>query len=104
MNQTPVKVDGIVLELFVQGQSVRSNEAIDVVRRICESRLEGACALEVIDIRQQPERTRDAHVVAAPALVRRRPEPVRRIVGQLTEDRVLEWLGLAEPPGASGDT
>jgi circadian clock protein KaiB len=87
----------IVLELYVQGQSAQSNAALDVVTRLCEAHLPGQYHLEVIDIRQQPERTRTARIAAAPALVRRRPEPVVRWVGRLSEARVRQALGLPVP-------
>ncbi len=84
----------IVLELFVQGQSARSGAALELVRRVCETHLKSRYQLEVIDIQQQPERTREASVAAAPALIRRAPEPVLRITGLFTEERILTSLGL----------
>ena len=84
----------MLIELFVQGQSARSSAALEVVRRVCEERLRGRYQLDVIDIQQQPDRISDAGIIAAPALVRRRPEPVLRTIGHLTEARVLNGLGL----------
>lgn len=89
----------IVLELFVQGQSPHSVAACDLLRRVCETHLKGRYQLEVIDIQQQTLRARDAQVIAAPALVRRKPEPVIRVVGRLTEERILSALGV----GCSGE-
>lgn len=84
----------VVLELFVQGQSPRSNTALDLVRRICEAELSNHYTLEVIDIHHHPERALQAGVIATPALVRRRPEPVIRVVGQFNHERVRQGLGL----------
>ncbi len=85
----------VVLELFVQGQSAQSNAALEMVNRICETHLQGRYRLDVIDIQQQPERTREARVLAAPALIRIQPEPVVRLVGHISEMRVMQALGLA---------
>lgn len=84
----------VMLELFVQGQSAQSNAALEVVRRICDQELRCPYRLEVIDIHQQPERVQKAGIMATPALVRRRPEPVLTTVGRLNEERVRTGLGL----------
>lgn len=91
----------VVLELFVQGQSARSNAAVAVVQGVCEARFPGRYRLDVIDIQQHPERTRRAGIAVAPALVRLAPQPVLRTVGRLTEERVLRGLGLNAPPEPS---
>ncbi|QKT03343.1 circadian clock protein KaiB [Ectothiorhodospiraceae bacterium 2226] len=84
----------VALELFVRGQSPHSREAIQLVRRVCETHMPFGYSLEVIDIATQPERVRAAGVMAVPTLVRRRPEPVLSTVGRLDEARVLAGLGL----------
>lgn len=84
----------VILELFVQGQSARSNAALEVVRRVCDKELRRPYRLEVIDIHQQPERVLEAGIMATPALVRRQPEPVLTTVGRLNEERVRTGLGL----------
>ena len=89
----------LVLELFVQGQSARSDAAVALVHRVCETRLPAGCRLEVIDIHQQPERTRAAAIMATPALIRRSPEPVLRLTGRITEERILETLGISSDNG-----
>ena len=95
--------DAVFIELFVQGQSAQSNAALEMVSHICEARLQGRYQLEVVDIQQQPEKTRDAGVMVAPVLIRRSPEPVLRTVGSFTEARVLQGLGLTERSVESGD-
>lgn len=89
----------LVLELFVRGQSARSDAAVELVRHVCETRLQPGYRLEVIDIHQQPERTRDAAIMATPALIRRHPEPVLRLTGCLTEKRILENFGIPADHG-----
>lgn len=93
----------VVIELFVQGQSALSNAALEMVQRVCEDRLEGRYQLDVVDIQQQPERTRDAGIPAAPTLVRLQPEPVIRAVGRLSEQRIMEVLGVLEAAGEGDD-
>ena len=87
------------LELYVQGQSAQSAAALEVVTRVCEAQRPGQYRLDVIDIFQNPERTRAAGVTVAPVLVRRWPEPVVRWVGRLSAAQVRDAL---EVPAADG--
>lgn len=86
--------EGVVLELYVKGQSARSNAALEVVRRVCEKELQRAYRLDVVDINQQPERVLNAGIIATPTLVRCKPGPVLHTVGLLSEERVRQGLGL----------
>ena len=95
-----------VLRLFVTGTTSRSQRAIANMRKICEEKLEGRYDLEIIDVYQDPEATRDWQVVATPTLVKVLPEPLRRIIGDLSDrEKVLAGLNLAtvpnEPPQES---
>jgi circadian clock protein KaiB len=88
-----------VLRLYVTGSTSRSARAIENMRRICEEHLAGRYDLEVIDIYQRPEAAREFQLIAAPTLVKLLPEPLRRIVGDLSNhDKVLHGLDLL-PPG-----
>ena len=88
-----------VLRLYVTGSTPRSARAVENMRRICEVHLAGRYDLEVIDIYQRPEAAREAQLIAAPTLVRLLPEPLRRVIGDLSDqDRVLHGLDLL-PPG-----
>jgi circadian clock protein KaiB len=88
-----------VLRLYVTGSTPRSARAIENMRRICEEYLTGRYDLEVIDIYQRPEAAREFQLIAAPTLVKLLPEPLRRIVGDLSDhDKVLHGLDLL-PPG-----
>jgi circadian clock protein KaiB len=72
--------------------------AIGNLRRICERYLPGRYDLEVVDMYQQPALARADRIVAAPTLVRRSPGPLRRLVGDLSDEaRVLVDLSLPVP-------
>src|SRR4051794_5937615 len=84
-----------VLILYVTGATPRSTQAIIRIKDICEEYLEGRYELEVIDIYQQPELARDAQIVAAPTLVKMLPDPLRKLIGNLSDlQRVLIGLDL----------
>ena len=88
-----------VLRLFVAGATPRSVRAIDNLRRLLEREMPGRYDLSVVDIYQDPDAARAHQVVAAPTLVKLSPEPVRRIIGDLSDaPRVLRGLGV-EPMG-----
>ncbi len=83
------------LRLFVAGTTTRSLRAIENLRRICADHLHERVDLEVIDIYQQPELASLHQIVAVPALIRHLPLPLRRIIGDLSEqERVLKGLDL----------
>jgi circadian clock protein KaiB len=84
-----------VLRLYVTGMTPRAGRAIENVNAICHEYLEGRYVLEVIDIYQQPVLARDQQIVAAPTLIKERPLPARRIIGDMSNsDRVLAGLDL----------
>lgn len=92
-----------VLRLFVTGTTSRSQRAISNMRKICEERLAGQYDLQVIDVYENPEATQELQIVATPTLVKVLPEPLRRIIGDLSDhEKVLTGLNLAlipnEPP------
>lgn len=87
-----------VLRLYVAGQSARSVNAIANLKRVCEEHLRGRYAIEVIDLLERPQLARGDQILAVPTLVLRLPEPVRRIVGDLSNtERVLVGLDLRRP-------
>ena len=73
-----------VLRLYVAGATARSQQAILRARELCETELKGNYELEVIDIYQQPILARDGQILATPTLVKEFPEPVRRLIGNLS--------------------
>lgn len=83
------------LRLYVAGQTVRSVAALANLRRICEEHLEGRYRIEVIDLLERPQLARGDQILALPTLVRKLPEPVRKLVGDLSDtERVLVGLDL----------
>jgi len=94
-NAGNVDAERYVLRLYVSGVTPRSIVAIKNIREICETRLRGRYDLQVIDILQQPTSARDARIEAVPTLIKQRPPPMRRLVGDLSHrDRLLVGLGL----------
>lgn len=88
-----------VLRLFVTGSTPRSARSILNIRNFCEDRLLGRYKLDVVDIYQQPELAREEQIVAAPTLIKKLPAPLRRLVGDLSDqDRVLAGLDLTAEP------
>ena len=82
-----------VLRLYVAGATDRSRQAVLRARQLCETELYGNFELEVIDVYQQPILARDGQIVATPTLVREFPQPVRRLIGNLSNTTGL-FVGL----------
>jgi circadian clock protein KaiB len=83
------------LRLYVAGQTPKSLAAIANLKRICETHLAGRYAVEVIDLIDKPQLAAMDQVLAIPTLVRRLPEPLRRIIGDLSQtERVLMGLDI----------
>lgn len=96
----PVAADAsrYILRLFVTGQTRRSMRAVENVRQICERHLKDRYDLEIVDIYQQPELAARHQLIAAPTLIKEMPLPIRRLVGDMSDNaRVLSGLNLARP-------
>lgn len=85
-----------VLRLFITGMTPRSTRAIKAVRAVCEERLKGHYALEIVDVYQQPGLIKDEQVFATPTLVKYEPAPLRKIIGDMSDRRRLT-IGLGLP-------
>jgi len=84
-----------VLRLFVAGMNPKSIQAIENIKRICETYLAGRYQLEVIDVYQQPILAKDGQIIAAPTLVKELPPPLRKLVGSMSDiERVLVGMDL----------
>jgi circadian clock protein KaiB len=84
-----------VLRLYVAGQTPRSLRAVANIQRICSERLHGRFSLEVIDLYQQPQLAQGEQIVAVPALIKRLPEPLRVVIGDMSDtERVVVGLDL----------
>jgi circadian clock protein KaiB len=90
-----------LLTLFVTGQSVRSQRAVANLRRLCEG-LHGLCELTVVDVLERPQLAEEEKIMATPTVIRRRPLPVRRVIGDLSDpEKVVMWLDL--PSGTASN-
>jgi circadian clock protein KaiB len=87
------------LRLYVAGQTPKSLSAFTNLKKICDEHLEGRYELEIIDLLQKPQLARGDQIFAIPTLVRRLPEPVKKIIGDLSDtERVLVGLDLRRAP------
>jgi circadian clock protein KaiB len=83
------------LRLYVAGQTPKSIRAFANLKVLCEEHLKGCYQIEVIDLREHPQLARGDQIVAVPTLVRRLPQPVRTIIGDLSNSvRLLVGLDL----------
>lgn len=83
------------LRLFITGSTPRSTRAIQNMRQICDENLKGRYDLEVIDVYDDPDATKELQIIATPTLVKILPEPLRRIIGDLSDkERVLAGLNI----------
>ncbi len=83
------------LRLYVAGQTPKSVTAFANLKRLCEEYLAGEFEIEVIDLIENPRLARDDQIVAIPTLVRKLPEPIRKIIGDLSNtERTLVGLQL----------
>ena len=85
------------LRLYVAGQTPRSIRAFANLKVLCEERLKDRYRIEVIDLMKHPQLARGDQIVATPTVVRKLPQPIRKIVGDLSDTlRVLVGLDLRE--------
>jgi circadian clock protein KaiB len=96
-NETPDAAAGekFRLRLYVAGQTPKSLAAFSNLRMICEKHLAGRYEIEVIDLLERPQLARGDEIVAVPTLVRKLPEPITKLIGDLSDtERVLVGLQL----------
>lgn len=83
------------LRLYVAGQTPRSLTAFQNLKNICEEYLQGQYHIEVIDLMENPTLARGDQILAIPTLVRKLPQPIRKIIGDLSNtERVLVGLDI----------
>jgi circadian clock protein KaiB len=83
------------LRLYTAGQSPKSLAALANLKRVCDEHLAGRYTIEVVDLLKNPRLAKDDQIVAIPTLVRKLPEPLRRLVGDLSDtERTLVGLQL----------
>jgi circadian clock protein KaiB len=93
------KDDKYELRLYVAGQTPKSITALKNITKYCKEHLEGKYAIEVIDLLKNPQLAEGDQIFAIPTLVRKVPEPIRKIIGDLSnEERVLVGLNIRPLP------
>lgn len=92
-----------VFRLYVTGATSRSTRAISNARRLFEKDLFGRYDLEIIDIYLEPLKAKEHQIVAAPTLVKLAPAPVRRVIGDLSDDIKVRHIFGIEPLAIKGE-
>jgi circadian clock protein KaiB len=83
------------LRLYVAGQTPKCISAVQNLKRYCETHLKGKYKIEVIDLIEQPQLAEGDQIFAIPTLVRKMPQPIRKIIGDLSnEEKVLVGLNI----------
>lgn len=86
-----------VLRLFITGASQNSSRAVVNIKKVCETYLKGKYSLEIIDVYQQREIARAEQIIALPLLIKIKPTPERRLIGDMSDlERVLSGLGIIQ--------
>lgn len=84
-----------LLKLYITGLTPRTESVVNILRKICEEELQGQYRLSVIDVLQQPQLAEDEKILATPTLIKELPEPLRRLIGDLSDkEKVLLGLDL----------
>lgn len=83
------------LRLYVAGRTAKSVAALENLKKICDEHLAGRYQIEVVDLLVHPQLAKGDQIVAIPTLVRKLPEPIRKVIGDLSNtDRTLVGLQL----------
>ena len=89
------KEEKMILKLYVAGQTPKSVTAFANLKKICEEHLKGEYTIEVIDLLENPQLAKGDQILAIPTLVRKLPEPIKKIIGDLSNtERVLVGLDI----------
>lgn len=85
----------LILQLFVSGMSPKSMEAIENIKRLCDTYLEGAFDLEIIDLYKNPEAANVNQIVFSPSLIKQLPLPKKTLIGSFSDtNKVIKGLGI----------
>lgn len=88
------------LRLYVAGQTVKSTRALRNLRQLCDKHLKGHYEIEVIDLMRHPQLALGDQILAIPTLVRRKPTPIKKMIGDLSDlPRLLASLDLPVSEG-----
>lgn len=95
-HDSPITAPPYVLSLYISGTTPHSARALVNIRNLCETHLQGRYQLEIIDILLHPGKVAQDQVIATPTLIRKSPLPVRRFIGDMSQQqRLLKGLGLS---------
>jgi circadian clock protein KaiB len=99
----PATVPQFQLRLYVAGQTRKSLLAIANLKQVCEAHLPGRYSIEVVDLLEHPQLARSDQILAIPTLVRKLPQPIRKIIGDLSQfEKVLVGLDVEPSRHVSG--
>ena len=88
------------LRLYIAGDSPKSRTALANLQQLCDTHLKGKYKIEVIDLKTRPELAKADQILALPTLIRKIPEPMKRLIGDLSNaERALVALDLGTPEG-----
>lgn len=100
-HKSPKKPDGAAvkkeweLRIYVAGETQKSRNAIETLKRICEEHLEGRYSIEVIDLMKSPHLAASDQIFAVPTVIRKLPEPIKKLIGDLSvKEKVLVGLDI----------
>lgn len=97
LKSTEIPDDKWILRLYVAGMTPKCITAFTNLKRLCEDQLKGKYSIEVIDLLENPQLSREHQILAIPTLVRKLPVPVRKIIGDLSDtERVLVGLDIKQ--------
>ena len=92
-----------ILRLYITGSTPKSTRAVHNLTKMCREHLAGRYELEVIDIYQQPELAQVEDIIAVPTLIKKRPLPVQKVLGDLSNaQQLVSGLGLPPRPADEG--
>ena len=91
-----VVVEGkLVLQLYVSGMSLKSMEAIENIKRLCDTYLQDSVDLEIIDLYKNPELAIEQQIVFSPSLIKQSPLPKKTLIGTFADtEKVIKGLGI----------
>lgn len=83
--------------LYVAGDKQKTDNAVGLLRQICEENIPGKCEIEVFDIMEDPQVALNENIIATPCLIKKRPLPKRKLIGELTDKaRLLRGIGIED--------
>jgi circadian clock protein KaiB len=83
------------MRIYVAGETPKMNDAIKKLQEVCDTHLKGHCSIEVIDLLKHPQLAAGEQILAIPTVVRKLPEPVKRLIGDLTiTEKVIVGLDI----------